>query len=126
MKRARLLRFVMVCLMLVSTFVAHPAAAKSASEKIPILVALLGSKTAASARLGILKHISKSSHRIANLEYHIDPLMNPVIQHEVMADTQFSADFWATIRPVDQKVEVYVAPTSDMDFLMRECGRHWM
>jgi hypothetical protein len=84
------------------------------------MLQLLGNPTAVSAREDLLGQLSKSSTRSANLEYHTDPLFDPGLTHEVMVDTQLSAGFWAHIRPVDQKVKVYIAPTNDMNYLLEE------
>jgi len=81
-------------------------------------VSLLGNQIAVAARADFLKQLGKSSHRSSNLDFHIDPLFNKVLAHQVIVDTQVSSDFWAEIRPVDQQVEIYVAPTNDMEYLM--------
>ena len=83
------------------------------------MLQLLENPTAVAARQDLLAQLAKSSTRSANLSYHVDPLFDPGLTHEVMVDTQLSAGFWAHIRPVDQKVEVYMAPTSDMKYLMK-------
>ena len=79
---------------------------------------VLGNSIAVAARHDFLHQLAKSSTRPSNLEFHIDPLFDKSLTHEVIVDTQLSSDFWAGIRPVDQKVEVYIAPTDDMNYLM--------
>lgn len=86
----------------------------------PSMLQLLGNKTAVSARSDFLKQLAKSETRPANLSYKIDPQFNPALKHEVMIDTQVSAYFWANIRPVDQKVKIYIAPTNNMQFIYKE------
>jgi hypothetical protein len=87
--------------------------------KQPSMLQLLGNKTAVAARSDFLKQLAKSETRPANLSYKIDPLFNPALRHEVMIDTQVSAYFWANIRPVDQKVKIYIAPTNNMQFIYK-------
>lgn len=93
-----------------------PAPAQAAQPK---LVALLGNPIAAAARQDFLTQLSKSSKRSANLEYRTDPLFNPALKHEVMVDTQVSAGFWAHIRPVDQKVKVYIAQSNNLQYIYK-------
>ena len=70
---------------------------------------LLGNQIAVAARQDFLKQLAKSSKRPANLSYKVDPSFNKSLLHQVMVDTQVSAGFWASVRPVDQKVKVYIA-----------------
>lgn len=78
---------------------------------------LLGNQIAAAARQDFLKQLAKSSKRSANLEYKVEPSFNKSLLHQVMVDTQVSAGFWASVRPIDQKVMVYIAPTNNMKFI---------
>jgi len=90
----------------------------SATESKAAMLKVLGDPIAVAARNDFLRQVSKSSPKPSNLEFHIDPLFSKSLTHEVMVDTQFSSDFWSQVRPIDQKVEVYMAPTSDMKYLM--------
>ena len=99
---------------LVSVISVKPSVAKEAS-----LQQLLGYKTAVEARKDFLKQFGKSTKRSANLSYKIDPKFNSGLKHEVMVDTQVSAYFWADIRPIDQKVKIYIAPTNNMQFIYK-------
>jgi hypothetical protein len=99
---------------LVSVISVKPSVAKEAS-----LQQLLGNKTAVEARKDFLKQFGKSTKRSANLSYKIDPKFNSGLKHEVMVDTQVSAYFWADIRPIDQKVKIYIAPTNNMQFIYK-------
>ena len=99
---------------LVSVISVKPSMAKEAS-----LQQLLGNKTAVEARKDFLKQFGKSTKRSANLSYKIDPKFNSGLKHEVMVDTQVSAYFWADIRPIDQKVKIYIAPTNNMQFIYK-------
>lgn len=99
---------------LVSVISVKPSVAKEAS-----LQQLLGNKTAVEARKDFLRQFGKSTKRSANLSYKIDPKFNSGLKHEVMVDTQVSAYFWADIRPVDQKVKIYIAPTNNMQFIYK-------
>ncbi len=99
---------------LVSVISVKPSVAKEAS-----LQQLLGNKTAVEARKDFLRQFGKSTKRSANLSYKIDPKFNLGLKHEVMVDTQVSAYFWADIRPVDQKVKIYIAPTNNMQFIYK-------
>ena len=96
------------------TLIAPAHSAESAKS----MLQLLGSPIAVSARQDFLKQVAKSSKKPSNLDIHVDPLFSKSLTHEVMVDTQFSSDFWAGVRPIDQKVEVYMAPTSHMQYLM--------
>ena len=102
------------CALSANSFV--PAPAKAAQPK---LVALLGNPTAAAARQDFLSQLSKSSKRSANLEYRTDPLFNQALKHEVMVDTQVSAGFWASIRPIDQKVKIYIAQSNNLQYIYK-------
>jgi hypothetical protein len=93
-----------------------PTSSKSAE---PTMLQLLGNPTVVAARQDFLAQLAKSSARSANLEYLIDPLFNSSLKHEVMVDTQVSAAFWANIRPADQKVKIYIAPTNNMQFIYK-------
>ena len=104
----------LVCALSANSFV--PAPAKAAQPK---LVALLGNPTAAAARQDFLSQLSKSSKRSANLEYRTDPLFNQTLKHEVMVDTQVSAGFWASIRPIDQKVKIYIAQSNNLQYIYK-------
>jgi hypothetical protein len=104
----------LVCVISATSFA--PAPAKAAQ---PTLLALLGNPTAVAARQDFLTQLSKSSKRPANLEYHTDPLFNQGLKHEVMVDTQVSAGFWAGIRPIDQKVKIYMAPSNNMQYIYK-------
>jgi hypothetical protein len=94
---------------------ANPA---SATESAKSMLQILGSSIAVSARQDFLDQVAKSSKNSSNLDFHVDPLFSKSLTHEVMVDTQFSSDFWAGVRPIDQKIEVYMAPTSHMKYLM--------
>jgi hypothetical protein len=99
---------------LVSVISVKPSVAKEAS-----LQQLLGNKTAVEARKDFLRQFGKSAKTSANLSYKVDPKFNLGLKHEVMVDTQVSAYFWADIRPVDQKVKIYIAPTNNMQFIYK-------
>ena len=99
------------------TFGATPTKSSYAAQ--PTLLQLLGSPIAVAARTDFLKQYSKSSKRSANLSYHVDPLFNKSLKHEIMVDTQVSADFWAHIRPVDQKVQVYIAQSNNLQYVYK-------
>ena len=99
------------------TFGATPTKPSYAAQ--PTLLQLLGSPIAVAARTDFLKQYSKSSKRSANLSYHVDPLFNKSLKHEIMVDTQVSADFWAHIRPVDQKVQVYIAQSNNLQYVYK-------
>lgn len=99
---------------LVSVISVKPSVAKEAS-----LEQLLGNKTAVEARKDFLRQFGKSAKTSANLSYKVDPKFNLGLKHEVMVDTQVSAYFWADIRPVDQKVKIYIAPTNNMQFIYK-------
>lgn len=105
---------IVVSSILVSVISVKPSIAKEAS-----LQQLLGNKTAVEARKDFLKQFGKSATRSANLSYKIDPKFNSGLKHEVMVDTQVSAYFWADIRPIDQKVKIYIAPSNNMQFIYK-------
>ena len=88
----------------------------SASQKS--MLSDLGSPIAVAARQVFLNQVAKSSTRSSHLDFHVDPLLSASLSHHIMVETEFSSDFWAQVRPVDQKVEIYMAPTSDMQYLM--------
>ncbi len=83
----------------------------------PTSTELLGNSIAVSARQDFLTQLAKSSKRSANLEFQVDPLFNRSLKHQVLVDTQVSADFWSNVRPIDQKVKVYVSPTNNMKYI---------
>ena len=119
MKRKTWVSFIAVSsLVLSATLIAFNATEPELSAK-PTMLQLLGNPTAVAAREDFLTQLSKSSQRSANLEYQIDPLFNLALKHEVMVDTQVSAGFWAHIRPVDQKVKIYIAPTDNMQYIYK-------
>ena len=81
---------------------------------------ILGSQTAVNARKDFLLQIKNASTRTPNLEFHVDPSMNPNLLLGIKVDTALSADFWSTLRPIDQKVLVYVASTENFQFFIDE------
>ena len=119
MKRKTWVSFIAVSsLVLSATLIAFNTTEPELSAK-PTMLQLLGNPTAVAAREDFLSQLSKSSQRSANLEYQIDPLFNLALKHEVMVDTQVSAGFWAHIRPIDQKVKIYIAPTHNMQYIYK-------
>ena len=119
MKRKTWLSFIAVSSLVLSTTIIAANTNEPAIAAKPTMLQLLGNPTAVAARKDFLAQLSKSSKRSANLEYRIDPLFNLGLKHEVMVDTQVSAGFWAHIRPVDQKVKVYIAPTNNMQYIYK-------
>jgi len=114
--RRRPIAFVATSAIFFNLIFTNPQASSASSSETALQ--LLGNPIAASARQDFLNQIGKSSTRASNLDFHIDPLFNKSLAHQVIVDTQVSSDFWASIRPVDQKVEIYVTPTNDMKYLM--------
>lgn len=83
----------------------------------PTSTDLLGNSIAAAARHDFLNQLAKSSKRSANLEFQVDPQFNSSLKREVLIETQVSAGFWSHVRPIDQKVKVYVSPTNNMKYI---------
>jgi hypothetical protein len=90
----------------------------AASKKTDLQI--LGSQTAVNARKDFLLQIKNASKKTPNLEFHIDPTMNPKLLLGIKVDTVLSADFWSTLRSINQKVLVYVAPTENFQFFIDE------
>ena len=91
-----------------------------AAVKKETMLQVLGSQTAVKARNDFLLQIKNAPTRIPNLEFHIDPTINKGLLEGVIADTALSANFWSTLRPIDQKVVVWVAPTENFQFFIDE------
>jgi hypothetical protein len=122
MRRIRWITSLAVLGALAGTFVTTsgmPGPAIAPAVASQTMLQLLGNPIAVAARHDFLVHLAKSSPRSANLEYKVDPQFNASLKHEVMVDTQVSAKFWSNIRPVDQKVKVYIAPTNNMNFIYK-------
>ncbi|NBO08428.1 MAG: hypothetical protein EBV30_03590 [Actinobacteria bacterium] len=91
-----------------------------ASAKKKSDLQILGNARAANARGEFLLQLKNASTRTPNLEYHIDPTIDPALLTGIKVDTALSADFWASLRPIDQKVVVYIASTENFKFLVDE------
>lgn len=83
-------------------------------------IQILGNQIAVNARKDFLLQIKNASTRTPNLEFHIDPTMNPELLTGIKVDTALSADFWFALHPLDQKVVVFVAPTENFQFFIDE------
>ena len=119
MKRKTLISYFAILSLVICTTIIISSAPSLFTPSQPKLLDLLGNSTAAAARQDFLTQLSKSSQRSANLEYRIDPQFDSELKHEVMVDTQVSASFWAHIRPIDQKVMIYIAPTNNMQYIYK-------
>jgi hypothetical protein len=104
-----------IVLAIILSFVTPPGFA--ASEKKTDLQ-ILGSQTAVNARKDFLLQIKNASTRTPNLEFHIDPTMNPNLLLGIKVDTALSAGFWSTLLSINRKVLVYVAPTENFQFFI--------
>ncbi len=91
-----------------------------AAVKKETMVQILGNQTAVKARNDFLLQIKIAPTRTPNLEFHIDPTMNPKLLDGIKVDTALSANFFSTLRPIDQKVVVWVAPTENFQFFIDE------
>jgi hypothetical protein len=101
-----------------SPFSANTPGFAAAKKKTDLQI--LGSQTAVNARKDFLLQIKNASTKNPNLEFHVDPTMNPNLLLGIKVDTVLSADFWSTLRPINQKVLVYVAPTENFQFFIDE------
>jgi len=91
-----------------------------AAAKKPTDLQILGNQTAVNARNEFLLQLKNAPSRTPNLEYHIDPTINPALLTGIRVDTSLSANFWSALRPIDQKVVVYIASTENFKFLVDE------
>ena len=118
-KRTRLaafIAFIAISTGSTQTFPMGFTAAHAATKKSDLEI--LGSKVAANARKEFLLQLKNSETRNPNLEFHVDPGINPKLLAGVKIDTALSAQFWSSLRPIDQKVVVYVAPTENFQYFL--------
>jgi hypothetical protein len=117
MTRFRKLISIVISLGVFSSLIASPgfAATKKKTD-----LQILGSQIAVNARKDFLLQIKNAPNRTPNLEFHIDPTMNPNLLLGIKVDTALSANFWSSLRTIDQKVLVYVAPTENFQFFIDE------
>ena len=118
-ERSRSLKRIALILPLAIALIA-PSNPGFASAKKKSDLQILGNARAANARSEFLLQLKNASTRTPNLEYHIDPTINPALLTGIKVDTALSADFWASLRPIDQKVVVYIASTENFKFLVDE------
>jgi hypothetical protein len=71
-----------------------------------------------SARQDFLAQVSKMTNKTSNLVFHVDPLLSETLTRQIKIDSQFTSDYFANVRPIEEKVHIYMAPTSDFQYFI--------
>ena len=117
-RRFRLDSLLIILAVTVLTLNAIPSAI--AAVKKETMLQILGNQTAVKARNDFLLQIKNAPTRTPNLEFRIDPTMNVRLLEGIKVDTALSANFFSTLRPIDQKVVVWIASTENFQFFIDE------
>jgi hypothetical protein len=71
-----------------------------------------------SARQDFLAQVSKMTNKTSNLVFHVDPLLSETLTRQIKIDSQFTSDYFANVRPIEEKVQIYMAPTSNFQYFI--------
>ena len=74
---------------------------------------VLRDSIAISARQDFLAQGSKMTTKTSNLVFHVDLLLNETLTRQIEIDSHFSSAYFANLRPIEAKVPIYLAPTTD-------------
>lgn len=77
----------------------------------------LASPTSERARTNFLSFLNHASRTNPNATFTMDPLLNKVYSHQIVADIRRNVRMWTDLRDASKPMDVYAAPTQHFQFV---------